>query len=147
MTTSRSTWEDQPGPSTHRADYRVDVLRCSTSNNPLATKLHLAVDTAGLPPPVVLTPGQADDNSQLLPLLDDIPDIPDIDLNGQRVRAGRVIAGKAHAHPSTRTALRQRRINAAIPERIDRIDRRKAKARQWQNTALLPRSVQTSQRS
>jgi transposase len=84
----------------------------------------LAVNAAGLPLAVILTPGQAGDNPQLLPLLDDIHDI---DVDGQRVRVGRVIADKAYAHPSTRTALRQRRIKATIPERVDQISYRKAK--------------------
>ncbi|KOV85297.1 transposase [Nocardia sp. NRRL S-836] len=67
---------------------------------------------------------RADDNPQLLPLLDDIRDI---DVDGHRVRVGRVIADKAYAHPSTRTALRRRRIKATIPERVDQIAHRKAK--------------------
>ncbi|WP_143466812.1 transposase [Lentzea kentuckyensis] len=58
----------------------------------LTTKLHLAVDAAGLPLAVILTPGKAGDNPQLLPLLDDIGDI---DVDRQRVRVGRVIADKA----------------------------------------------------
>lgn len=73
---------------------------------------------------MILTPGQAGDNPQLFPLLDDIRDI---DVDGQRVRVGRVIADKAYSHPSTRTGLRQRRITATIPERIDQIDRRRYK--------------------
>jgi transposase len=39
----------------------------------------------------------------------------------------RVVADKAYSHPSTRLALRQRRIRATIPERDDQIARRKAK--------------------
>jgi len=73
---------------------------------------------------VILTPGQAGDNPQLLPLLDEIRDI---DVDGQRVRVGRVIADKAYTHPSTRTALRARKIKTTIPERTDQIARRKAK--------------------
>jgi transposase len=69
---------------------------------------------------VILTPGQAGDNPQLLPLLD-----------GFRYDYGRccdhVIADKAYSHPSTRTALRQRRIRHTIPERTDQIRARKAK--------------------
>ncbi|WP_082373050.1 transposase [Nocardia sp. NRRL S-836] len=38
-----------------------------------------------------------------------------------------MIADKAYTHPSTRTALRQRRIKATIPERVDQIARRKTK--------------------
>jgi transposase len=82
-------------------------------------------NTAGLPPlAVILTPGQAGDNPELLPLLDDIHDI---NVDGQRVRVGRVIADKAYAHPSTRSALRRRRIKATIPERVDQMAHRKAR--------------------
>jgi transposase len=73
---------------------------------------------------VILTPGQAGDNPQLLPLLDEIREI---EVDGQRVRVGRVIADKAYTHLSTRTALRARKIKATIPERIDQIARRKTK--------------------
>lgn len=73
---------------------------------------------------MILTPGQAGDNPQLLPLLDEIRDL---DVNGQRVRVGRVLADKAYTHPSTRQALRSRRIKATIPERTDQIARRKDK--------------------
>jgi transposase len=41
-------------------------------------RLHLAVDAAGLPLAVILTPGQAGDNPQLL-LLDDIRDRSRVD--------------------------------------------------------------------
>ena len=75
---------------------------------------------------VILTPGQAGDNPQLLPLLDEIRDL---EVDGQRVRVGRVLADKAYTHPSTRRALRERKIKATIPERSDQIVRRKAKGR------------------
>jgi hypothetical protein len=73
---------------------------------------------------VILIPGQAGDNPQLLPLLDEIRDL---EVDGQWVRVGRVLADKAYTHPGTRQALRSRRIKATIPERIDQIARRKAK--------------------
>ncbi|WP_157767638.1 transposase [Actinosynnema pretiosum] len=38
-----------------------------------------------------------------------------------------MIADKAHAHTNTRTALQRRPIKAAIPERVDRIARRRTK--------------------
>ncbi|WP_157529348.1 transposase [Nocardia sp. NRRL S-836] len=69
-------------------------------------------------------PRAAGGNPQPLPLLDDICDI---DVDGQRVRVGRVIADKAYAHPCTRIGLRQRRIKATISERVDQIARRKIK--------------------
>lgn len=78
----------------------------------------------GLPLSVILTPGQAGDNPQLLPLLDDIHQI---DIDGLRITVARVLADKAYAHPSTRKALRRKGIKATIPEKSDQIERRKAK--------------------
>ena len=75
---------------------------------------------------VILTPGQAGDNPQLLPLLDQI----NVSREGRgrpRKRPERVLADKAYSHPSTRAALRSRGIAFTSPERIDQIDRRRAK--------------------
>ncbi|EXG80599.1 transposase [Cryptosporangium arvum DSM 44712] len=75
---------------------------------------------------VRLTAGQAGDNPQLLPLLDEIsvhrpgPGRP-------RKRPDRVVADKAYSHPSTRAALRRRKIAVTIPERRDQVARRAAK--------------------
>lgn len=75
---------------------------------------------------VIITPGQAGDNPQLLPLLDQIsvrrdgPERP-------RQRPDRVTADKAYSHPSTRRALRQRRVSFACPEKSDQIARRQTK--------------------
>jgi transposase len=74
---------------------------------------------------VLLTPGQAGDNPQLLALLDQIsvrrpgPGRP-------RSRPEAVLADKAYSHPSTRQALRARRVRFTSPERADQIARRKA---------------------
>ncbi len=75
---------------------------------------------------VILTPGQAGDNPQLLPLLDQIA----VGRDGPgrpRKRPERVLADKAYSHPSTRAALRRRGIGFTSPERIDQIQRRHAK--------------------
>lgn len=75
---------------------------------------------------ILITPGQAGDNPQLLPLLDglrvgrDGPGRP-------RCRPEAVIADKAYSHPSTRQAMRHRRIRFISPERNDQIARRVAK--------------------
>lgn len=73
---------------------------------------------------VRLTPGQAGDNPQLLPLLDDY-------LASEFTDAGpldiRLLADKAFSHPSSRRELRRRRIKHTIPERRDQIATRKAK--------------------
>ena len=74
----------------------------------------------------LLTAGQAGDNPQLLPLLDEVavarggPGRP-------RRRPERVVADRAYSHPSTRAALRARGIAFTSPERIDQSTYRKAK--------------------
>lgn len=73
---------------------------------------------------MILTPGQAGDNPQLPPLLDEIRNI---EVDGRTVRIGRVLADKACTHPSTRKTLRERGVKATIPERADQIARRKTK--------------------
>ena len=75
---------------------------------------------------VILTPGQAGDNPQLLPLLDQVA----VGRDGPgrpRKRPVRVLADKAYSHPSTRAALRKRGIAFACPEKSDQIARRQAK--------------------
>jgi transposase len=92
----------------------------------LTSKIHLAVDGRGLPMSIVITPGQAGDNPQLLPLLDQVSvrrDGP----GRPRKRPDRVIADKAYSHPSTRSALRARQVGFVCPERSDQIARRQAK--------------------
>lgn len=95
------------------------------SRGGLSTKAHLAVDGRGLPVRVILTPGQDGDNPQLLPLIDSIR-IARSGPGRPRSRPDAVIADKAYSHPSTRRALRERRIRFTSPERSDQIARRKA---------------------
>jgi transposase len=92
----------------------------------LSTKIHLAVDGRGRPLAVLLTPGQAGDNPQLLPLLDTIR----VNTPGPRrprKRPDTLIADKGYAHDPTRRALRRRGIRHTIPERRDQLARRAAK--------------------
>lgn len=67
-----------------------------------------------------MTGGQAGDNPQLIPLLEDYR-------QAGRSWNFRLLADKAYSHPCTRDQLRQRRIAHTIPERSDQIARRKAK--------------------
>jgi transposase len=92
----------------------------------LSTKVHLAVDGRGLPMRIVLTPGQAGDNPQLLPLLDGIR-VARVGSGRPRTRPKVVIVDKAYSHPSTRQAMRQRGIRFVSPERADQIAHRAAK--------------------
>lgn len=75
---------------------------------------------------MLLTEGQAGDNPQLLPLLDAIPVHR---RGGRRRRPDRVLADKAYSHPSTRKALRARRIRFTSPLKADDIARRVARGR------------------
>lgn len=74
----------------------------------------------------LLTPGQAGDNPQLVPLLDGIT-VARIGPGRPRRRPEAVIADKAYSHPSTRQAMRDRRIRFVSPERDDQIARRVTK--------------------
>ena len=74
---------------------------------------------------VLVTPGQAGDNPQLLPLLDQV-EVRSPGPGRARSRPQRVIADKAYSHPSTRRSLRARRIAFTCPERSDQVAHRKA---------------------
>lgn len=80
------------------------------------TKSHVAVDASGRLRSVIVTPGQAGENPRLFDVLD---------ATGTPVC--RVVADKAYSHPSTRAALRARRIRFTSPERTDQKARRAAK--------------------
>jgi len=75
---------------------------------------------------IILTPGQSGDNPQLVPLLDGIR-VARRGSGRPRCRPETVIADKAYSHPSTRHAMRDRRIRFTCPERDDQIAHRKAK--------------------
>jgi transposase len=89
------------------------------SRGGLSTKIHTLTGQDTSPVEVLLTGGQCGDNPQLLPLIDSYR-------QAGRAAAVRLLADKAYSHPSTRTALRSRRIAHTIPERSDQIARRKA---------------------
>ncbi|CMJ32007.1 Putative IS like-2 transposase [Mycobacterium tuberculosis] len=61
-----------------------------------------------------LTAGQAGDNPQLLPLLDDYRHASTEYALGST--DFRLLADKAYSHPSTRAALRSKKIKHTIPE-------------------------------
>lgn len=104
----------------------VDGEGLGRSRGGLSTKIHLVVDGRGLPMRFLLTPGQAGENPQLVPLLDGIS-VARTGAGRPRCRPETVIADKAYSHPSTRQAMRTRRITVVSPERDDQITRRAAK--------------------
>jgi transposase len=75
---------------------------------------------------ILLTAGQAGDNPQLLPLLDEVS-VARVGPGRPRKRPDRVLADKAYSHPSTRAALRTRGIPFTSPEKADQIAHRKVK--------------------
>jgi transposase len=95
------------------------------SRGGLTTKIHALTDPREAPVAVRLTAGQAGDNPQLVPLLDDYAAA--CKQQGASGRDFRLLGDKAYSHPSTRTELRSRRIKHTIPQRSDQIARRKAK--------------------
>ena len=93
------------------------------SRGGLGTKIHALIDYRMRPIGLRLTPGQAGDNPQLLPLLQDW-----IQHRSTRPhRRIRLLADKAYSHASTRTELRHRRIPHTIPERSDQQKHRAGK--------------------
>lgn len=95
------------------------------SRGGLTTKIHALTDQRQAPVTIRLSAGQAGDNPQLVPLLDDFAAAcRDSGVSG---RDFGLLADKAYSHPSTRIGLRSRRIKHNIPERDDQIARRKAK--------------------
>lgn len=89
----------------------------------MTTKVHALADGLLRPVGLRLTAGQAGDNPQLIPLIDQYSH------TWHRTRRPRIhlLADKAYTHPSTRAALRARRITHTIPERSDQHQRRKTK--------------------
>ncbi len=75
---------------------------------------------------MLLTGGHAGDHPQPLPLLDGIA-VARIGPGRPRCRPELVVADKAYSHPSTRQAMRDRRIRFVSPERDDQIARRAAR--------------------
>jgi len=108
-------------------------VRCEPDDHALGrsrggwtTKIHALVDHVMRPVGLIVGPGHAGDNPQLVPLLDDYQGVR---VQGRR-RSLHLLADKAYSPPSTRTQLRARRIPHTIPERRDQKDRRKAKGSQ-----------------
>lgn len=96
------------------------------SRGGLSTKIHLATEGRGLPMSVVLTGGQAGDNPQLGPVLEGIK-VARSGPGRPRTRPQAVVADKAYSHPSTRTAMRRRKVRFISPERVDQTTRRISK--------------------
>ncbi len=91
----------------------------------MSSKIHAAVDAAGLPLAFVLTPGQAADCPRFITVLNKIR-IP-APAGRPRTRPDAVAADKAYSSKANRVHLRRRRIIAVIPEKSDQRANRKRK--------------------
>src|SRR5271167_2445042 len=80
------------------------ITRAGRSRGGLTTKIHALTDPREAPVAVRLTAGQAGDNPQLVPLLDDYAAA--CKQQGASGRDFRLLGDKAYSHPSTRTELR-----------------------------------------
>ena len=106
----------------------------------MSTKIHLAVDGRGRPLSILLTPGQAGDDPQLLALLDAIR-VNEPGPGRPRKRPDVMIADKGYAHDSTRRALRHRGIRHVIPERCDQVARLAAKGSAGGRTPVFDKVI------
>jgi transposase len=87
--------------------------------------VHLAVETRRKPLATVLTPGQAADSPQFVPVLTGIR--APRRRGRPRTRPGRVLADKAYSARANRAYLRRRGIQATIPVKADQQRNRRKK--------------------
>jgi transposase len=96
------------------------------SRGGLTTKVHLACEQGQKVLSVLVTPGQAGDSPQFIPVLDAI-DVARIGSPPARTRPDRVLADKAYSSHANRAYLRRRGIQATIPIKTDQAANRRNK--------------------
>jgi transposase len=89
------------------------------SRGGLTTKLHLLAEGRGRSLVRRLTPGQAADTKELVPLLDNVAVSRPGGQGRPRKRLDHLLADKAYGSKANRRSLRARRIPHTIPERDD----------------------------
>lgn len=93
----------------------------------MTSKVHLAADRRCRPLCFVLTPGQAADGPQFVPVLGKVR-VPG-PMGRPRTRPDAVAGDKAYSSRANRAHLRQRGIKAVIPEKKDQVANRRKKGR------------------
>jgi transposase len=96
------------------------------SRGGFTTKVHLAVEAGRKTLATVLTPGQAADSPQFVPVLTRIR-VPRRGPGRPRTRPERVLADKAYSSRANRAYLRRRGIKATIPVKADQARHRRQK--------------------
>ncbi|KOG56636.1 transposase [Streptomyces griseoflavus] len=104
---------------------RAGAARLGRSRGGLSSKIHVAVDAAGLPLSFVLTAGQAADCPHFQTVLGGVR-VPG-PVGRPRTRPRAVAADKAYSSRANRVYLRRRGISAVIPEKTDQQTNRKKK--------------------
>lgn len=92
------------------------------SRGGLSTKLHHLVDGRGLPLVIAVTPGQSGDSPMLIPMLEQLRIARPI--GRPRTRPDRLRGDKAYSSRAIRSHLRERGIQAVIPQPSDQIGHR-----------------------
>ncbi len=82
----------------------------------MGSKHHLITDAGGIPLAVIVTGGNRNDVTQLLPLIDAIPPVRGLRGRPKR-RPRKVFADRGYDHDKYRRLLRQRRITPKIARR------------------------------
>lgn len=89
-----------------------------------STKIHVAINADCGVMSFVITPGQAGDGPQMVPVLDKVR-VPTGDRGRPRRRPDRVLADKAYSLRANRAWLRARRIHTTISQPKDQIANRR----------------------
>lgn len=110
-----------------RCKARLKAAKLGRSRGGLTSKIHLAVERRCRPLSIILTPGQAADSPQFVPVLKKIR------VRGPagrpRTRPDAVAGDKAYSSQANRAHLRKRNIKGVIPEKVDQAANRKKKGR------------------
>lgn len=104
---------------------RLKAAALGRSRGGLTCKVHLAADRRCRPLSFVLTPGQAADSPQFVPVLGKVR-VPG-PVGRPRTRPDAVAGDKAYSSRANRAHLRKRKIKAVIPEKADQAANRKKK--------------------
>lgn len=107
----------------HKA--RLKAAKLGRSRGGLTSKIHLAVERRCRPLSIILTPGQAADSPQFIPVLRKIRVRGPV--GRPRSRPDAVAGDKAYSSRANRAHLRKRKIKAVIPEKADQAANRKKK--------------------